>query len=264
MKSIVYPAVFIGALFATSATIAAPVTLYNQNFENPTGYVNQGGDVSLTSVNSHYGNQPAGFQFGQTNTVETLNVSGSQRGAGSAAFGTGWSDPSGQGGNFALGMLSDFQNDYLGLSFNIGSYAFFNVYVDISSIDLSTFSGPFIPAGGLTPVFRFSLFDNPAGTAGVGSGTALSFFDLTGTASAHDVFDWTSGAFGLSTLGNTNGNVTLRIDLLLGEYAALDNLRLEASETPPVTPVPLPAGLPLLLGGLAAFGLVRRSARKDS
>ena len=212
-------------------------------------------------MNQNYGNQPSGFQFAQTNTVETLNVLGSARGGGTAAFGTGWSDPSGTGGNFALGMLSSLENDLLGLSFNVGAFDFFNVFGDVSSIDLSTFSGPFVSPGDV-PIFRFSLFDNPGGGVGTGSGTLLDSFDLVGTASPRAVFDWTSGAFSLSTTGNTNGNVTLRIDLLHGGYGALDNLRLEASDTgtnpPPTGVVPLPAGLPLLAGGLALLGLLRR------
>lgn len=239
---------------------AASVVLYNQNFENPAAYHNDGADVNIyRTVNDNYANQPDGFQFQQQYTVETLNVSGSDRGTGSAAWGTGWSDPSGKGGNFAIGMLGKLNADLLGLSFDVGDYDFFNVSVDVSSIDLSSWGGPFVNPGDV-PVFRFSLFDNPGGGLGVGSGIALSSFDLTGTASDRDVFDWTTGIFGLSTEGNTDGNVILQIDLLQGGYAALDNLKLEASDTlPPETPaVPLPAGLPLLAGGLVMLGLVRR------
>lgn len=249
------------ALFTMpSDSLAASVILYEQDFESPANYVNNGGDVNIfTSVNQNYGNQPPGFLFSQTNTVETLNVSGSNRGSGSAAFGTGWSDPSGTGGNFALGMLESFENDRLGLSFNIGSFDFFNVGIDISSIDLSTFSGPFIPVGGEAPIFRFSLFDNPGGAPGIGSGSVLDSFELTGRASARDTFSWTRGNFGLSTLGNTNGNVIFQIDLVQGEYAAFDNISLSAADTPPApSPVPVPAGLPLLVGGLGLLAVLRK------
>lgn len=260
MSGAVMSAVF---LLIAPAAFADTITLYDQDFENPAAFVNNGGDVNIfTTVNQNYGGQPAGFSFAQTYTVETLNVSGSDRDGGTAAFGTGWSDPSGKGGNFAIGMLSNVENDLLGLSFNVGSYSFFNVFVDISSIDLSTFGGPFV-AEGAVPIFQFTLFDNPSGGVTTGSGTILDQFALTGTASARTVFDWTSGAFGLSTAGNTNGNVTLQIDLLQGGYAAFDNLVLQASDAPPpvVSPVPLPAGLPLLIGGVAALGLVRRRRR---
>ena len=249
-----------GLALSVSAAEAASVTLYDQDFEAPVGYHNDGGDVSIfRNVNEHYGGQPAGFTFAQTNTVETLNVTGSARDGGTAAFGTGWSDPSGTGGDYAIGMLSSREDDRLGLAFDVGSYAFFNVFVDVSSIDLSTFGGPFVPSEGLAPIFRFSLFDNPGGAAGIGGGTLLDAYDLAGTASDKAIFDWTAGAFGLSTAGNSNGNVILQIDLLQGGYAAFDNLRLDASDTrPPTSEVPLPATLPLLAAVLGAAGLLSR------
>ena len=229
--------------------------------------MNDGGDVNIfTNVNSNYGGQPSGFTFAQTFTVETLNISGSARGGGGAAFGTGWSDPSGLGGDYALGMLSDRQDDRLGLAFNVGAFDFFNVFVDVSSIDLSTFNGPFVAPGAI-PIFRFSLFDNPSGATSIGFGSTLDTFDLTGTDSEQTVFEWTSASFGLSTAGNSNGSVILQIDLLQGGYAAFDNLRLGASDTlpdpgPDPSPIPLPAGLPLLAGSFAAlFGLVRTRRR---
>jgi len=248
-------------LAVSSSVHAASITLYNQDFESPNGYQNDGGDVNIfRTVNDNYSGQPAGFTFAQTNTVETLNITGSNRGAGTAAFGTGWSDPDGIGGNFAIGMLSDVQNDLLGLSFDVGAFAFFNVAVDVSSIDLSTFNGPFIPATGLAPIFRFSLFDNPGGGPTVGGGTLLDSFELTGTVSPRDVFDWTSSAFGLSTAGNTNGNVVLQIDLLEGGYAAFDNLVLTAADTPPppLPTIPVPAGLPLIATAIGALAMLRR------
>lgn len=251
----------VATLCAPGFAYAATVTLYDQDFEAPVGYNNDGGDVSIfRTVNQHYGDQPVGFEFAQTFTVETLNVSGSATGAESAAFGTGWSDPDGTGGDYAIGMLSSTQDDLLGLAFNVGAFDFFNVGLDISSIDLSTFGGPFV-APDSTPNFRFSLFDNPTGAKGIGGGTLLDSFDLSGTASDRDVFDWTAGSFGLSTIGNTNGNVILQIDLLTGGYAAFDNLLIQASDAPPPPPptavVPLPAGLSLLLTGLGIFGLLR-------
>ncbi|MBK1696249.1 hypothetical protein [Rhodovibrio salinarum] len=247
------------------AAHAAAITLYDQDFENPASYNNDGGDVNIfDTVNDNYGNQPAGFAFAQTNTVETLNVSGSHRGAGSAAFGTGWSDPAGVAGDFAIGMLSDAEDDRLGLSFDVGAFPFFNVFIDISSIDLTTFGGPFVPSG-VEPIFRFTLFDNPTGTVGIGGGMILDSFDLAGTPSAPDTFDFTSGAFGLSTTGNSNGNVTLQIDLLQGGYAAFDNLTLQASSAPPPQNIPLPPSLLLLLSGLAAVGIARvRTRRPDA
>ncbi|MEM7491635.1 MAG: hypothetical protein AAF390_21165, partial [Pseudomonadota bacterium] len=189
----------LAAALSPFAAEAASITLFDQDFEAPAIYNNDGGDVNIfNDINDNYGGQPAGFTFAQAFTVETLNVSGSDRGTGTAAFGTGWSDPSGIGGDFAIGMLSNVQNDRLGLSFDVGDFPFFNVGVDISSIDLSTFSGPFVPPG-VAPIFRFSLFDNPGGGPSIGGGTLLSTTEITGTASPQTVFDWTAGSFGLST-----------------------------------------------------------------
>jgi hypothetical protein len=252
------------ALLAAGAGSAGTILLYDQDFESPSGYVNAGFDVSQQNVNSLYGNQPPGFTFAQQFTVETLNITGSQRGGGTAAFATGYSDPSGKGGNFALGMLSNVQNDLLGLAFNVGSLAFLNLSIDISSIDLGSsatggaFGSPFVAAGAV-PRFLFELYDNPTGANGLGSGTPLSSAQLIGKASARDVFDWTTAVLGLSTAGNTNGNVILRIDLLEGGYAAFDNLRITASDTEgDVGVIPVPAAGLLLLSALAAFGAVAR------
>ncbi len=228
----------------------AAVVLYNQNFENPVAFVNDGGDVNIyKSVNTLYGNQPAGFTFAQDYTVETLLLNGSQ------AFGHGYSDPSGKGGKYALGMLSHVQNDLLGLSFNVGSNKFLNMSLDVSSIDLSVFGGPFVPTGAV-PTFEFTLYDNPGGVTGLGSGAVLDVLQTSGTASAQDVFDWTGVLLALDATGNTNGNVTLRIDLLTGGYAAMDNFLIAASDTP--GEVPIPGAVWLFGSGLAGVLAVKR------
>ena len=245
-------------VFCASTTQAATVVLYDQNFETPVGFVNDGGDVNIfRTVNQLYGNQPPGFTFAQNFTVETLLITGNQ------AFGTGYSDPSGIGGNYALGLLSSVQNDLLGLSFNVGTNRFLNFRLDISSIDLSVFGGPFVPVTGAAPVFEFTLFDNPSGATGLGSGTVLDTLQATGTASPRTVFDWTGVLLPLDASGNTNGNVTLRIDLLSGGYAAMDNFRIAASDTPGDVGavVPEPSSFALLsLGFAALYSMRRRSA----
>ena len=238
-------------LFLSSQAFA--VILYDQDFENPTGFINDGGDINIfRSVNQLYSNQPPGFVFTQNFTVETLLVTGTQ------AFGTGYSDdPAGTAGNYTLGMLSSAQDDRLGLAFDVGSNDFLNVFLDISSIDLDRFGGPFVTPGDPAE-FRFTLFDNPGGAPGLGGGTILSQLDATAAASARTVFDWTHAVLPLAALGNTDGNVILQIDLLSGGYGAMDNLLIEASETPAVVPVPAA----VWLFGTALIGLVGFSRRK--
>jgi hypothetical protein len=209
-----------------ASSVQASTVLYDQDFENPVGFVNDGGDVNIfRTVNDLYGNQPLGFQFSQNFTVETLLITGNQ------AFGTGYSDPSAIGENYALGMLSSVQNDLLGLSFNVGDADFLNFRLDISSIDLSVFGGLFVSPGAI-PEFEFTLYDNPTGMLGLGSGAILSTFRASGTASERAVFDWTEVLGVLDASEATNGNVILRIDLLSGGYAAMDNFRIVASDIP--------------------------------
>jgi hypothetical protein len=219
--------------------------LYSNDFESPAGFVDTTGkDVSQQTVDSLY--SLAGFQFQQTFTVETLHITGG------VAFGTGYSDPAGTGGSYALGMLSSVQNDLAALTFDIGSFSFLNVGMDISAIDLDGVGGPF---GVAQPIFRLRLYDTPSGSFSFASpGTLLSTVDVTGTgAPDRQVFSWTSVVGALDASSATNGNVTLVVDLIQSGYASFDNLVIAASNTP--GDVPEPGAAWLLLGtGLVALG----------
>lgn len=255
----------LSASFMTAGEARAATLLYQQNFEAPTGFVDTSGiDVSQQSVNSLYGNQPPGFTFAQQFTVETLELNGG------VAFGTGYIDNSGRAGNYMGGMLSTGQNDRLGLAFNVGSFDFLNMSIDVTSIDLDGLGGPFIPGSGVTtdpgtePTFRFTLFDNPSGANGIGSGTALDFADVTGTVSDRNVVDFVNAVIGLDASGSTNGNVILQFDLLTGEYAGFDNITIVASNTQGEVTIPAPAALPIFALGLAGLAFVRRRQRRQA
>jgi hypothetical protein len=216
--------------------LAAPVQgaelLYFQDFENPAGYENDGADVNIhRSVNQNYGDQPQGFRFAQQHTVETLNLSGSGRGGGSSAFGKGYSDPAGWGGNFAIGMLSEFQDDRLGLVFNLGGYRYLNIAIDVTSLDVSAWGGPYV-AEGSAPVFGFTLFANGSPSPATHGGPVVAEAEIAGTASPPDTADWTTHKIALDAADAGGGWVILQIDLKTGGYAAFDNLRIIASDDP--------------------------------
>ena len=259
--SVVYTGALLVAtiLAMPTAANATTITIYDQNFESPVGFVNGSGsgykDLSQQSVNTLYGGQPVSFSFAQKFTVETALLTGGQ------AFGTGYSDSTNTGGNYAIGMLSHVQNDLLGLSFNIGSYDFFNFAIDISSLGLDGPGGPFV--NGDLPKFKFTLFDNPSGTSTTGSGlsTVLDSAELIGKLSAQDVLDWTHGVFAFDTRLSTNGNVTLQVDLLQGGYAVFDNFKITASDEAlgGISTVSVPATIWLFSVGLiGVIGLARR------
>lgn len=236
------------------ANIAGAATvLYVQDFENPTGFVNDRGDVNLyNSVNMLYGNQPSGFTFAQQFSIETLLITGTR------AFGHGYSDPAGIGGNYCLGMLADLNSDLLGLAFNVGNKQFLNLKIDISSIDLSVFGGPFVFNNAI-PRFEFTLFDNPSGVVGLTGPTTLDVKQVSGVSSARDVFVWTEAIVPLDASGNTNGNVILRIDLLSGGYAAFDNMRIAAADIPGDLGTTVPEPSSLIIGAtIVALCVARR------
>lgn len=221
-------------LALSGSPVSAGVVLYRQDFENPTGFVNNGGDINIyRTINQLYGDQPPGFTFAQANTVETLLLTGDK------AFRTGYEkDPKGIGGNYAISMLSGFsiENDLLGLSFNVQGHKFLNFQLNISSIDLDRFSGPFNPDSGSIPEFEITLFDNPTGTTQIsGNGTVLDSTRITGAPStSRTAFNWTEHIVALDASKSTNGNVTVRIDLVAAadrsHYAAMDNFRIAASD----------------------------------
>ena len=260
-RSLAVAGLMLGALAAAQAA----TIVYQNDFNNPVGWVDGSGNgtgISFAQVNSMYGSA-----FQQTFTVETIQIAGNAN----------YTDPSGTGGAYSLGMLSSVQNDLLSLTFDVGALNFVNITMDFAGIGpvaCPSCGGPFAFAG-QTPVFDLTLYDSPLGTFSLGSpGTSLSTGAMTGGVIASTTtLGWNSGSVALSTAGNTNGKVTLVIDLRGGTgmagYSAFDNLVIASSDTPGDTGgggdpgnnnVPEPSTL--LLAGLAALTLgVRRRSR---
>lgn len=240
---------------------ASTTVLYDQDFENPNAFVgSHRSDVDSQKVNVNYGNQPAGFTFGNTFTVETINVTDSVNPGGDRQFNSigGYTGDLAQSGNFLIGMLSTAQNDLLGLTFDVTGFDFLNVQIDLTNLDLECCGAPFHSGNfDATPDFQFSLFDGQ-GVGGIGGGTLLDRKVFSPEASARNVIDFSTFTFGLDAKNTTDGLVTLQIDLLTGGYAAFDNLLIAASNTEGnVGVVPLPAAAWFLLGGLGLLGGLR-------
>ncbi|MCC7384482.1 MAG: hypothetical protein IT384_21725 [Deltaproteobacteria bacterium] len=207
--------------WAPAAFAQSTVVLYSNDFETPNTalVVNCGNSLDIRGINFLYGGP--GFTYQQVNTVEGVVIDDP---AGR------YTDPSGTGGSYALGMLATYQDDLLALTFNAQGRRFLNVGLDLSPIDVFGCGGPF---GTAVPIMEISLYDTPNGTFNFGApGTLLARGTVTGTtAPTSSTFSWRYGTVGLDASAATTGTVTVMFNLLQSGYAAFDNLSIVASST---------------------------------
>lgn len=199
---------------------ASSVVLYSNDFETPNQElaVNCGNSLDTRGINLLYGTTD--FVFAQVNTVEGIVVHDP-----SALY----SDPSGIAKNYALGMLSSYQDDKLALTFEVTGQPFLNVGFDLSAIDVQGCGGPF---GTDVPVMQVSLLDTPSGTFDFGApGVALDQGEVTGVASSSPwKFEWKYGVVSLDSSKATGKSVTVLFDLKQSGYGAFDNLSIVSSQ----------------------------------
>jgi hypothetical protein len=245
---------------------AAPILLFEQDFESPSGILI--GNACCTDISQQFVNTLFGTAFQQAFTVETIAIHGP-----SGLY----SDPGGEGGNYALGLLSSVQNDMLSLTFDTMGLMFLNMGWTISPIAADQpRDPPFTDSfGTTTPTFALSLYDSPGGVfnlASLGSFTLLDTASVTGNAAAANpfAFNWSSHIVALDASGSTDGNVSIVFDLTAGGYAGFDNIVIAASDIagelpggmppnePPVLPVPESSTMMLLACGIAVIGLLAR------
>lgn len=147
----------LAAFSFASETLGQTIQLFVNDFSSPvsTPSGNCGPDLCITPVNSLWQGTGTGTGGGgtwkQVYTVETLLINGS---------GDIYTDSTGQGGDYCLGMLSTYQNDKVALTLFSDTLPYVNLYMDVSAIDLVACSGPF---GTAVPSFRVSVHDSPNG-----------------------------------------------------------------------------------------------------
>jgi hypothetical protein len=202
-----------------SPAASQTIILYQNNFEAPNVPLQANcATLDARGINSLYGTSQGTFE--QVNTVEGVLLKSPQ-----------YSDPSGIGGNYAIGMLANVQDDMLALTFDTQGKAYLNVAMDISGLDVPGCGGPF---GVAAPQYRLTLVNSPNGVFNfpVSSGTILSQQDVTGIAPPNQyTTNWSHQVVSLSTTGATDGKVTLVWDLRQSGYAVFDNLIVAASDT---------------------------------
>jgi len=207
---------------APSFSDNSEIQLYNANFESPvvTPVRNHCWlDLGISSPNTYYAST-----WQQIFTVETLLNNGPDN---------LYTDPTGQGGNYSLGILSTIQDDRLSLTFNVQNKNFLNVKMDLSAIDIIG-CAPYTNngVGTTTPIMRLRLYNSPGGSFNINApGTLLDQEDVTGLVPGATPFtyNWKEVLAGLDASGSTDGNVTIMFDLIQGGYAAFDNLLITAS-----------------------------------
>lgn len=180
------------------------------------------------------------------------------------SFSTTGSGTVGAGTNYSLGPPgisygNSFSSNQSGALIGTGTgYGFYDDYVftitgsSASSVTSTINLGDLLQISGLQArLFSLSgnsslpVFGAPVGGVIDGWSSAISSGPLTGTVSVIPVTELAPGSYVLEIRGTATGQ-------LGGNYSGVLNL----------APVPLPAGLPLLVSGLAALGLgARRRSR---
>jgi hypothetical protein len=204
---------------AGSGVDGASVVLYSNDFEHPNRplAITCGNSLDPSGINLLYGTPT--FMFAQVNTVEGVVIHDAQG---------RYKNPSGHSGNYALGMLSTFQDDKLALTFQVTGQPFLNVGLDLSSIDVNGCGGPF---GTTTPVMQVSLYDTATATFDFAApGTLLDHGTITGVMAPDQwTFAWKYGSVGLDASHAKGSHLSVVFDLLQSGYAAFDNLSIVAA-----------------------------------
>lgn len=205
------------------------VILYENHFESPNiaPTENCAPDFDATIVNTLWSGTGTGTGggglFSQQNTVETIIINGSSN---------QYKDPSTIGGDYSLGMLSTVNDDKIALTLNSQSYPYINITFDLSAIAINGcgFGGALS-----TPEMNIKLYNTPSGVFDFASpGILLDEKNVTGTSPNVDpfIFNWLPEGIALNNSGSTNGFITVVLDLVIGNYASFDNIKIVSANQP--------------------------------
>lgn len=195
----------------------ASTVLYANDFETPNLplVANCGPALDANTIDTLWGYP--GFNYQQLYTVEGVlhaDALGQYR------------NPMGLGGDYSVGMLSDYQDDRLALTFDRLGLPFINVGLRLSAIDTNGCGGPF---GVGTPTMHLILHDSPSGVFNWGD-PVLGEAWITGMPSPDPwTFRWVYGTADLDASAATGSWITVEFDMQDSGYATFDDLSIVAS-----------------------------------
>lgn len=197
--------------------------LYNNDFESPNvePIFDCGPSLDQREINILYGRE--GFNFAQQFTVETLHIDSLSPTTGQPQY----RNRTERNGAYAIGMLSDNEEDRLALTFNTEGRTYLNVGFDLSAIDVAG-CGTY---GVGTPEMHLTLLDTPGGTFEWETSYDVLDEDVAiGTESTtRFAFQWKTMQIALDASESEDGQVTLVFDLEGSGYGTFDNLTVAAS-----------------------------------
>lgn len=210
--------------------------LYLNDFEDPNRRVfsscGGGADIRDDAINILF--SKSGFKFHQQETVEVVHLDGLQRNLDHSEGDPIFENPQGVGGNFAIGMFSDQEEDKLSLTLDTHDFSFLNIGISLAAANLPGCGGPFTYENrSYKPKVHVSVLDSPEleGDFNDWDEQPLDEGDLEGSeVSGSDLADlpfklnWGYDMIGLDVSSSSDGYVTIVFDLEGVPYAIFDDL----------------------------------------
>ncbi|KAL3932279.1 MAG: hypothetical protein SGARI_004007, partial [Bacillariaceae sp.] len=210
--------------------VIAAVTLYENDFEGATNEEPERREGLPNFIhalpgrlNDYFGPPavpkigPPKF-FNENINLETVFVTNSI----SLDNGQPYQDPTGTGGDFAIGFQNIFDDDQMAISIDLGGRCGVEVSFDATPLYFINWTGirrPYADAA-----FTVSVLDDPNAVAALDGALLDSDTGFCPRGSDQITFNWTRHTLTLDASGSTNGIVSIRFGVTSGNYAVLDNI----------------------------------------